>query len=149
MERASLFLISPGRKGLSRANQIEKREAEIIIVMGYVHLDPSDVDEFLADIHVIAPGTRAEKGCLFYAVTLDDAHAGRMLVVEQWQDQESLTVHLEGATGGGVSEVDEQNQDRRSKIRGLKRTTAHGLTEKWIPSPMGGRWSSMMLQTSR
>ncbi len=40
-------------------------EAPMIIVMGYVHLDPSDVDEFLADIQVIAPGTRAEKGCLF------------------------------------------------------------------------------------
>jgi quinol monooxygenase YgiN len=64
--------------------------------MGYVHLDPSDVDEFLADIQVIAPGTRAENGCLFYAVTLDDPHAGRMLVVERWQDQESLTAHLEG-----------------------------------------------------
>ncbi len=72
------------------------REAPMIIVMGYVHLDPSDVDEFLADIQVIAPGTRAEKGCLFYAVALDDARAGRMLVAERWQDQHSLTAHLEG-----------------------------------------------------
>jgi quinol monooxygenase YgiN len=65
--------------------------------MGYVHLNPSDVKEFLADIQVIGPGTRAEKGCLFYAVALEDARAGRMLVVERWQDQASLTAHLEGA----------------------------------------------------
>ena len=64
--------------------------------MGYVHLDPSDVKEFLADIEVIGPGTRAEKGCLFYAVTLGDARAGRMVVAEPWQDQAPLTAHLEG-----------------------------------------------------
>ena len=64
--------------------------------MGYVHLNPSDVKEFLADIAVVGPGTRAEKGCLFYAVSLDDARAGRMAVAERWQDQASLTAHLEG-----------------------------------------------------
>ncbi len=68
----------------------------MIIIMGYLHLDPSDMDEFLAFIQEIAPGTRAEKGCLFYAVTLEDAHAGRVLVAERWQDQESLTAHFEG-----------------------------------------------------
>lgn len=68
----------------------------MIILMGYVHLDPSDVKEFLADIEVIGPGTRAEKGCLFYAVALDDARIGRMVVAERWQDQASLTAHLEG-----------------------------------------------------
>jgi quinol monooxygenase YgiN len=61
-----------------------------------LNLDPSDVEAFLVDIQVIGPGTRAEKGCLFYAVALDDAPAGRMVVVEPWQDQASLTVHLEG-----------------------------------------------------
>jgi quinol monooxygenase YgiN len=64
--------------------------------MGYVHLNPSDVKEFLADIQVIGPGTTAEKGCLLYAIALEDARAGRMLVVERWQDQASLTAHLEG-----------------------------------------------------
>jgi quinol monooxygenase YgiN len=64
--------------------------------MGHVHVDPSDVTEFLADIDVIGPGTRAEKGCLFYAVTLEDERAGRMVVGERWLDQTSLTAHIEG-----------------------------------------------------
>lgn len=68
----------------------------MIVVMGYIHLATSDVKEFLDDIEVIGPGTRAEKGCLFYAVTLDDASAGRMVVTERWQDQASLTAHFEG-----------------------------------------------------
>jgi quinol monooxygenase YgiN len=68
--------------------------------MGHVQLDPSDVTEFLADIRLLGPKTRAENGCLFYAVTLDDASAGRMLVAERWQDQASLTAHLEGPQAG-------------------------------------------------
>jgi len=67
----------------------------MIILMGYLHLNPSDLNEFTADVQAIASSTRAEKGCLFYAVTLEDAPAGRMLIVQRWQDQESLTAHLE------------------------------------------------------
>jgi quinol monooxygenase YgiN len=67
----------------------------MIILMGYVHLNPSDVDEFTADVQAVASSTRAEKGCLFYAFTLEDARAGRMLTVQRWQDQESLTAHVE------------------------------------------------------
>jgi quinol monooxygenase YgiN len=67
----------------------------MIAIMGYVHLDASDANEFLADIQVLATTTRAEKGCLFYTVALDDAGAGRMLVAERWQDQKSLSAHLE------------------------------------------------------
>ncbi|MBD1383252.1 antibiotic biosynthesis monooxygenase [Bacillus sp. IB182487] len=67
----------------------------MIILMGYVHLNPSDVDEFTADVQAVASSTRAEKGGLFYAFTLEDARAGRMLTVQRWQDQESLTAHVE------------------------------------------------------
>jgi quinol monooxygenase YgiN len=67
----------------------------MIIVMGYIHLDPSDVNEFFTDVQAITPSTKAEKGCLFYTVSLDDAPAGRLLVVERWRDQESLTAHLQ------------------------------------------------------
>jgi quinol monooxygenase YgiN len=67
----------------------------MIILMGYVHLNPFDVEEFTADVQAVASSTRAEKGCLFYAFTLEDARAGRMLTVQRWQDQESLTAHVE------------------------------------------------------
>ncbi|WP_083438358.1 putative quinol monooxygenase [Caldimonas brevitalea] len=67
----------------------------MIVLMGHAHLDPSDVNEFVADVQAIIPSTRAAEGCLFYAVALDDASAGRTLIVERWQDQESLTAHLD------------------------------------------------------
>ena len=67
----------------------------MIILMGHLHLNPSDVNEFTADVQAIASSTRAEKRCLFYAFALEDARAGRMLIVQRWQDQGSLTAHLE------------------------------------------------------
>lgn len=67
----------------------------MIILIGYLQLAPIDVSAFVADIQAFSTSTRAENGCLFYAVTLDDADTGRMLVVERWQDQASLTAHLE------------------------------------------------------
>jgi quinol monooxygenase YgiN len=67
----------------------------MIILMGFIYLNPSDVSEFLADVQAITSSTKAERGCLFYAVTLNDASAGRMLVAERWQDEESLAAHLQ------------------------------------------------------
>lgn len=66
----------------------------MIILIGYIHLDPSDVNEFVADAQALTSIARAEKACLFYTVAVDDASAGRMLLVEKWQDQESLTSHI-------------------------------------------------------
>lgn len=34
----------------------------MIIIVGWVHVNPPDVTEFLADIEVIGPGTRDETG---------------------------------------------------------------------------------------
>ncbi|MFC5447021.1 putative quinol monooxygenase [Paenibacillus aestuarii] len=67
----------------------------MILLLGYVHLNPSDVNEFTADVQAVVTSTRVEKGCLFYAFTLEDAPAGRILTVQRWEDQESLTAHVE------------------------------------------------------
>ncbi|NHN29688.1 putative quinol monooxygenase [Paenibacillus agricola] len=67
----------------------------MILLMGYVNLNPSDVNEFTADVQNVVSSTRTETGCRFYAFTLEDARAGRMLTVQRWEDQESLTAHVE------------------------------------------------------
>ena len=68
----------------------------MIVMMGYIHLEPFDVPEFLADLETIAAGTRAERGCLFYAIALEDAPSGRMLLAQRWLDQDAFTAHLAG-----------------------------------------------------
>ncbi len=66
----------------------------MLILMGYIHIDPLDVDAFIHDVQAISLSTKAEEGCLFYGITLDDRSAGRFLVAECWRDQEALTAHL-------------------------------------------------------
>ena len=69
----------------------------MLILIGYIHIDPPDVDAFHRDVQAISLGTRAEEGCLFYGFALDDRPAGRFLVAERWRDQQALTAHLERA----------------------------------------------------
>ncbi|WP_369920428.1 putative quinol monooxygenase [Marinomonas polaris] len=45
----------------------------MIILTGYVHLKPEDINEFVEDIRKITSSTRAEKGCLFYNIVVEDA----------------------------------------------------------------------------
>ena len=66
----------------------------MLILMGYLHIDPLDVDAFIRDVRTVSLSTKAEEGCLFYGITLDDRPAGRFLVAERWRDQEALTAHL-------------------------------------------------------
>ncbi len=66
----------------------------MLIVTGYVHVEPSDVDAFTVDIQMLAQTSRQRDGNLSYAVAVDDRSAGRLLVVERWRDQQSLTAHL-------------------------------------------------------
>ncbi len=42
----------------------------MLIVTGYVHLDPADVERFATEIEALIDITRAREGCLFYAVAL-------------------------------------------------------------------------------
>ena len=66
----------------------------MLILIGYIHLAPSDVAAFSADVRAASAITRAEEGCLFHSISLDDPQAGRMLLVQRWLDQACLDAHL-------------------------------------------------------
>lgn len=67
----------------------------MIIVAGTVEVDPPDFETFTADLQALAEVSRQRSGNLAYAVGCDSADPGRLLVVERWQDQASLTAHLD------------------------------------------------------
>lgn len=67
----------------------------MLVLMGYIHVAPSAVDDFHADVQEISRSTRAENGCLFYGISLDDRVAGRFLVAERWRDEDALKTHLQ------------------------------------------------------
>lgn len=56
--RASSSSQSHSSKRLQR-----KKALKMIVLMGYIHVEPSDVPDFLVDFAAIAAGTRAERGC--------------------------------------------------------------------------------------
>ena len=68
----------------------------MIIIMGYIHVDPVDVGEFTAEMRSFANSTRMESGCLSFTAALDDAAAGRFVVAERWDNDQALTAHLQG-----------------------------------------------------
>jgi quinol monooxygenase YgiN len=69
----------------------------MLIVTGYIYVDPSSVAEFVQDLQNLAIATRQRDGNLSYDAAVDDPLAGRLLIAERWRDQAALTAQLHAA----------------------------------------------------
>ncbi|NKL55083.1 putative quinol monooxygenase [Rhizobium leguminosarum] len=67
----------------------------MLIVTGYMHIDPTEVPQFLAELKDLAIVTRQRPGNISYDAAVDDPAAGRLLIAERWADQEALSAHLD------------------------------------------------------
>ncbi|WP_296021653.1 putative quinol monooxygenase [uncultured Agrobacterium sp.] len=67
----------------------------MLIVTGYMHVDPSDAAQFLNELKDLAIVTRRRPGNISYDAALDDPGTGRLLIAERWTDQEALSAHLD------------------------------------------------------
>jgi quinol monooxygenase YgiN len=67
----------------------------MLIVNGYMYVEPSSVTEFVRDLQNLAVATRQRDGNLSYDAAVDDPLAGRLLIAERWRDQAALTAHLQ------------------------------------------------------
>ena len=68
----------------------------MLIVAGHFEVDPSDQAAFVAGRVDAMRSTRAESGCLEYAMTVDPLDASRVLLFERWADQASFDAHMAG-----------------------------------------------------
>ncbi|TDW59548.1 quinol monooxygenase YgiN [Novosphingobium sp. PhB55] len=94
----------------------------MLIVTGYMHVDPSDLSRFHAELQAIAVVVRQRPGSLSYDAAVDDAQAGRLLIAERWHDQAALNAHLdapetkafvqhwEGKMRGDICKYDASNE---------------------------------------
>ncbi|MGF9566932.1 antibiotic biosynthesis monooxygenase [Neorhizobium sp. BT27B] len=67
----------------------------MLIVTGYMHVDPADLENFIADLKVLAVATRQRAGNIVYDVAVADQQAGQLLILERWFDQHALGTHLD------------------------------------------------------
>ena len=66
----------------------------MIVIAGQVHIDPSDVREFIADAEATYPVAAANPGNVLLSFCVHDADAGTITVLEQWSSEEALKRHL-------------------------------------------------------
>lgn len=94
----------------------------MLIVTGYIHVDPQEVPHFLAELKDLAIVTRRRPGNISYDAAIDDPAAGRLLIAERWTGQEALSAHLDaeetkafvarwrGSLRGDVRKFDASNE---------------------------------------
>jgi quinol monooxygenase YgiN len=66
----------------------------MLIISGHLEVEPSERDEFITERVDDIKASRAEEGCLDYALSADPVDPGRVLIFERWESKEHLAVHL-------------------------------------------------------
>lgn len=66
----------------------------MLVIIGYMHIDPADVPQFVAELRDLAIATRQRPGNISYDAALADPEAGTLLIAERWVDQQALSAHL-------------------------------------------------------
>jgi quinol monooxygenase YgiN len=69
----------------------------MLIVTGYMHVDPADLAQFITELRALAFSTRKRSGAIAYDAAVDDPQSGRLLITERWLDQAALSAHLQAA----------------------------------------------------
>ena len=68
----------------------------MLIVAGHFEVDPADQEAFVSSKVEAMERTRAEAGCLEYAMTVDPLDHTRVLLFERWADQAAFDAHMAG-----------------------------------------------------
>ena len=86
----------------------------MLVVAGYVKLDPAKVETATEAARAVMAATRQEEGCISYTFSADLDEPGHFHIFEEWESQAALDAHFKAphmaefqkAMGGfGVSEI--------------------------------------------
>jgi quinol monooxygenase YgiN len=69
----------------------------MLIITGYMHVDPADLVQFVTELNALAFTARKRRGNITYDAAVDDQRSGRLLISERWVDQAALSAHLRSA----------------------------------------------------
>jgi quinol monooxygenase YgiN len=68
----------------------------MVIVAGFLEVEPDQREAFLAGRIDAMRASRAEPGCLEYTLSADPVDPRRVVLFERWARQEDLDAHLAG-----------------------------------------------------
>jgi quinol monooxygenase YgiN len=71
----------------------------MLIVAGYMDVEPAAREAFLAGMVAGMTTSRAEPGCLDYVLSPDPIDPGRVRLFERWETNEALGAHLARMAG--------------------------------------------------
>jgi quinol monooxygenase YgiN len=83
--------------GATFASIYVDKERKMIIVMGYAHTAPGEIDRVQAGLAAMVAATNAEDGCEYYGFSRDVNDPDRMIISERWRDQAALDAHFASA----------------------------------------------------
>ena len=66
----------------------------MIFVAGTMTMNPTIINEFVRDVAVMRPKVLTEAGCHHYSLLVENTTSGLVNVLEQWDDDAALKVHL-------------------------------------------------------
>jgi quinol monooxygenase YgiN len=66
----------------------------MIFVAGTMNMNPAIINDFQRDVAAMRPKVLTEAGCRHYSLLIEDAATGLVNVMEQWDDENALIVHL-------------------------------------------------------
>jgi quinol monooxygenase YgiN len=75
-------------------DQPTEEEPSVIVVTGYLTIDPAKRAEAEAAIATLVPLTEAEDGCISYRYSADLLEPSRINIAEAWEDEASMTAHM-------------------------------------------------------
>lgn len=66
----------------------------MIVITGQIFTDPDTLPALYARLKALCEPSRAEDGCIFYHMAMEDAEQGVIMAMEGWRDQAALDAHL-------------------------------------------------------
>jgi quinol monooxygenase YgiN len=72
----------------------------MVIVAGYLMVDPGQRESYLADCVAVVEQARQTPGCLDFSISADLLDAGRIAIFERWESQAAV----EAFRGSGPSD---------------------------------------------
>jgi quinol monooxygenase YgiN len=66
----------------------------MIVLTGHIHTDPEILPSLFARLTELCAPSRAEDGCIFYHMGVEDADKGVIMAMEGWRDRDALMAHL-------------------------------------------------------